>query len=77
MATGLSPEESARKILAIFASKNIRAGQILTAGQVNLQFLTTGGGAEEYAAGAEYALAHGWLEQSSTFKLTEAGFDEM
>ncbi len=78
MATVPTPEDSARAILAIFKSKDVRAGGILMAGQVNLQFLTSGGKAADYEAGGQYAIAHGWIElSSSTMKLTDAGFAEM
>ena len=45
-------------ILAIFRSHHIRAGQVLMAHQVNLQFLTDGRTAADYAAGLSYARDH-------------------
>ncbi len=78
MATVPTPEDSARAILAIFASKGLRAGGALNPGQVNLQFLTNGGTAADYQAGGQYAKDHGWIEISTTsMRLTEAGFAEM
>jgi hypothetical protein len=66
-------------ILAIFRSHHIRAGQVLMAHQVNLQFLTDGRTAADYAAGLSYALEHGWLEDGSgnSLRLTESGFAPM
>jgi len=80
MATLPTPEQSARAILAIFREKSIRPGQILMAGQVNLQFLTSGGTAEDYGAGLTYAGERNWLEAGQggvTLVLTDAGFAEM
>jgi hypothetical protein len=79
MATPPTAEDFARAILAIFQSHSIRAGQVLMAHQVNLQFLTDGRTAADYATGLGYALEHGWLEDGSgnTLRLTDAGFPEM
>jgi len=70
-----TPEESARKILSIFAEKNVRVGEILMAGQVNLAFLNdTNFRAEDYTVGANYAQQHGWLEfKGTTVKLLKTG----
>jgi hypothetical protein len=80
MATLPTPEESARAILAIFKSKNVRPNAVLMAGQVNLQFLTSGGTAADYKAGLEYACERGWLTPGTTgttLVLTDTGFTEM
>jgi hypothetical protein len=70
-----TPEQSARKILSIFAEKNVRVGEILMAGQVNLAFLNDGiFRAEDYTAGCNYAQQRGWLEfNGSTIKLLKTG----
>jgi hypothetical protein len=70
-----NPEESARKILSIFAEKNVSVGEILMAGQVNLGFLNDRKfRAEDYTVGANYAQQHGWLEfKGTTVKLLKTG----
>jgi hypothetical protein len=80
MATLPTPEESAKAILAIFKSKNVRAGAILMAGQVNMEFLNDGGKASDYSSGLQYAIDKGWLEHATGgtgLRLTQTGFDEM
>jgi hypothetical protein len=80
MATLPTAEQSARAVLAIFAAYNVRAGEVLVAGQVNMKFLTDGGTEEDYEAGLHYAGEQGWLEPASggtNLRLTEAGFAEM
>jgi hypothetical protein len=79
MATLPTPEESARAILAIFKSKNARPGEVLIAGHVKMKFLTSGGRADDYAAGLKLAGEKGWLEPgpSDSIRLTDGGFGKM
>jgi hypothetical protein len=69
-----TPEESARKILSIFAEKNIRVGEILMAGQVNRAFLNDRNlRGEDYSEGVQYAQQNGWLEfNGATVRLLKA-----
>ncbi|WP_316207607.1 MULTISPECIES: hypothetical protein [unclassified Bradyrhizobium] len=73
-----SPEQSARKLLSIFAEKNIRAGEILMAGHVQMAFQRdTRFRASDYSAGAQYAHERNWLQFSATtVKLLEEGAEE-
>jgi hypothetical protein len=79
MATVPTSEESARAILSFFKLKDVRANEMLMAGQVNQQFLTNGGKAVDYAEGVKYAIERGWLEPltNNRFRLTETGFVEI
>ena len=74
-----TPEESARAILSVFKSKDIRPNEMLIAGQVKRQFLANGGEAADYAEGLKYAVEQGWLEPltNNRFRLTETGFVKM
>jgi hypothetical protein len=72
-------DESARAILEIFADKNVRGGEALMAGAVNLTFLQNPKHrAEDYAAGLSYAVEKGWIvpEGRTKLRLTESGFKE-
>lgn len=74
-----NPEKSARAILSLFKSKDVRPNEMLVAGQVNEQFLILGGNREEYAEGLKHAIERGWIEPltNSRFRLTETGFVQM
>jgi hypothetical protein len=79
MATGPTPEESARLILSFFKDHNRRAGEALMLDLVNTEFSTRGGRADDFNAGMEYALDQGWIEMpsSNAMRLTDAGFAAM
>jgi hypothetical protein len=79
MATLPTPEESARTILSIFGAHNVRPGNVLMAGALNIQFLRDGRTAAEYAAGLQYAESNGWLEAgpNNSITLTDAGFAQI
>jgi hypothetical protein len=79
MATSPTPEESARRILSIFALNNSRPDDVLMAEQANFAFRQAGGSAAEFQAGLEYAVQNGWLEisENDTIKLTNVGFAEI
>ena len=73
-------EQSARKILSIFKTFNVRPGQLIITRFVDTKFLTTGGSADEFEAGLLYADSQGWLEVGAggtNLYLTQAGFDAM
>ena len=72
-------DESARAILAIFAARNVRGGEILMAGAVNISFLSNPRHrAEDYAAGLSYAIEKGWVTvEGNMIRLTETGFKEL
>ncbi len=69
----MSPEEPARKLLAIIKHETA-AGEIMMVGSVNSKFLTAGGTAKDCADGMEYAVNHGWLENAGvSVRLTNLG----
>jgi hypothetical protein len=71
-----SAEDSARAILRIFSSEDIRAGHVLMYELVNLQFLKSCS-AEDFAAGLAYAIEKEWLSNENTMiRLTKPRFDE-
>jgi hypothetical protein len=75
MATRPTPEQSARRILAILQRHNVTSGQIMMAGALNLEFLTNGGTAAEYGDGIKFAVAQEWIEiEPTNVRLTEVGF---
>ena len=79
MAIVPTPEESAKRILAIFRRHDVRAEGTLMAGALNVEFLTRGGGtADEYREGMEFALAENSIEiEPNMVRLKEAGFAAM
>ena len=71
-----SAEDSARAILRIFSSEDVRAGHVLMYAAVNVQFLKSCS-AEDFAAGLAYAIEREWLSNENTMiRLTKSGFDE-
>jgi hypothetical protein len=69
----MSPEESARKLLAIIKQETA-VGEIMMVGAVNSKFLRACGTAEDCAAGMEHAVKHGWLEDAGvSVRLTDLG----
>jgi hypothetical protein len=80
IATLPTPEESARRILQLFAAHNRRAGEILMLGAVNMQFQEGGHyRAADLQSGLTYAAEHGWIDPDyhTAVRITEAGFSEM
>lgn len=79
MATAPTPEDSARRILSLFADKGVRAGEILMAGHLSVAFQQDQSyRAKDYEAGLGYGIDHQWFEPSRTaVKLLDAGFAEM
>jgi hypothetical protein len=60
-----SAEDSARAILRIFSSEDVRAGHVLMYAAVNVQFLKRCS-AEDFAAGLAYAIEREWLSNENT-----------
>ena len=71
-----SAEDSARAILRVFSSEDVRAGHALMYEAVNLQFLKSCS-AEDFAAGLAFAIEREWLSNENIMiRLTKSGFDE-
>ena len=71
-----SAEDSARAILRVFSSEDVRAGHALMYETVNVQFLKSCS-AEDFAAGLAYAIEREWLSNENIMiRLTKSGFDE-
>jgi hypothetical protein len=78
MASVPTSEESAKLILEIFKRHNVKAGQILMAGALNIEFLKGGSTAAEYEGGMKFALEKKWIEiEPNMIRLTQDGFDAM
>jgi hypothetical protein len=77
MATAPTPEDAARRILAIFSSKDRRAGEVVRMNVFQGAFPVDGWRSDDFDAGLEYAVESGWVEMASgSLKLTDAGFAE-
>ncbi len=73
--TAPTPEESAKRILAIFSSHHVQSGEILMTGQLNSRFLSGEWRGSDYAVGMTLAVDYGWITLEPTMvRLTEAGF---
>jgi hypothetical protein len=71
-----SAEDSARAILRVFSSEDVRAGHALMYEAVKLQFLKSRS-AEDFAAGLAFAIEREWLSNENIMiRLTKSGFDE-
>ena len=71
-----SAEDSARAILRVFSSEDVRAGHALMYETVNVQFLKNCS-AEDFAAGLAFAIEREWLSNENIMiRLTTSGFDE-
>jgi len=81
MAKVLTPEESARSILAVFKATGARANQVLMLGAVDQRFLSrTNARAVDFTLGLRQAVDTGWVEltgQGKQLRLTQSGFDAM
>lgn len=76
MASVPTPEESAKRILAIFRRDNVKTGEVMMAGAVNAKFLTESGTAPQYEEGMKFALDKKWIEEAlPAIRLLKAGFD--
>ena len=78
MAKALTPEESARGILAVFKASGARANQVLMLGTVDQRFLSrTNARAVDFTLGLRQAVDTGWVEltgQGKQLRLTQSGF---
>jgi hypothetical protein len=73
-----TPEESASRMLSIFRSRNIRSGEVLMAGHLQMAFQKDHFRSSDYEAGAKFAVSRDWLHFESTMvRLLPAGFAEM
>ena len=79
MALVPTPEKAARLILSQFKAANIRAGEILMRGAVEIKAQKDGLSAPEVGAGLGYGVENGWFDVSnqSFVKLTDVGFGVM
>jgi hypothetical protein len=81
MAKVLTPEESARGILAVFKASGARANEVLMLGTVDQRFLNRGGARPaDFTSGLRHAVDMGWVEltgQGRQPRLTQSGFDVM
>ena len=81
MATVPSPEESGRRILAIFACDNLRAGEMMRWPALHSNFLNGGGRADDFEAGLRWLIRQRYAEVRTErwppqeVFLTKAGFD--
>ena len=79
MTKALTPEESARSILAVF--KAVRANEVLMLGTLDRIFLSrTHARTVDFTSGLRHAVDIGWVEltgQGRQLRLTQAGFDVM
>jgi hypothetical protein len=81
MTKALTPEESARGILAVFKAKGARANGVLLLGTVDRIFLDRyDGRSADFTFGLRHAVDMGWVEltgQGRQLRLTQPGFDAM
>jgi hypothetical protein len=81
MAKVLTPEESARSILAVFKASGARANQVMMLGTVDQRFLSrTNARTVDFTLGLRQAVDMGWVEltgQGKQPRLTQSGFDAM
>ena len=79
MAKALTPEESARGILAVFKARGARANEVLLLGTVDRIFLNRyDGRSADFNFGLRHAVDMGWVEltgQGRQLRLTQTGFD--
>ena len=75
----LTPEESARIILAVFKAKRARANDVLLLGTVDRIFLNRRDARpSDFTAGLRHAVDMEWVEltgQGRELRLTQSGFD--
>lgn len=78
MTTTPSPEESARRILAVFKEAAVRPGTIMTQGVFIAPFSEPPWNASDFEQGLKYAIEREWIEpaRSHGVRLTPAGFAE-
>lgn len=78
-----TPEESGRRILAIFADDNLRPGEMMLFACLYPRFLEKDARADDFEPGWQWLVDRGYLEVRTKkrpperFFLTDAGFREM
>ena len=81
MTKALTPEESARDILAVFKAKGAGANEVLLLGTVDRIFLNRyDGRSADFTFGLRHAVDMRWVEitgQGRQLRLTQSGFDAM
>jgi len=81
MAKVLTPEESARSILAVFQASGAKVNEVLMLGTVDRIFLNRRDARpSDFTFGLRHAVDVGWVEltgQGRQLRLTQAGFDAM
>ena len=81
MAKILTPEESARSILAMFQASGAKANEVLMLGTVDRIFLNRRDARpSDFNLGLRHAVDVGWVEltgQGRQLRLTQSGFDAM
>jgi hypothetical protein len=77
----LTPEESARIILAVFKAKRATANEVLLLGTVDRLFLNRQDAKpSDFTVGLRHAVDLEWVEltgQGTQLRLTQSGFDAM
>jgi hypothetical protein len=77
----LTPEESARIILAVFKAKRARANEVLLLGTVDRIFLNRRDAKpSDFTVGLRHAVDMEWVELTGNgrrLRLTQSGFDAM
>jgi hypothetical protein len=78
MAEALTPEQSARKILAVLRAEGCQAGQGAQFSSIQMKFLNDGGSNAEMQAGLMYAGEKDWIAEGDPgfILLTDNGFGE-
>lgn len=80
MATSLTPEQSARKILSIFVKEfNVGSGGVLLTNNLQAVCNNHNLSHQDLILGMDFAIAKVWvevLEGGNSYKLTDAGFNE-
>jgi hypothetical protein len=74
MAEVLTAEQSARRILKLLLDNGAKAGDSSLTNQLSNRFITSGGAADDFRAGIQFAGRNGWI--TNYVILTEAGLDE-
>lgn len=79
MAQTHTPEESARRMLAVLKKLNTEPGEAAAPNSFADAFSTGGFEADDFSIGWDFGIAKGWMEESElgSVKLTQLGYAEM
>ncbi|MDQ0391373.1 hypothetical protein [Labrys monachus] len=70
-------EESAYRIVDIFWTRNVPAGEPVLTAAIELLFDGSGCPDADFRAGLAHAVVKGWIEENaSTISLTQAGYQQ-